>query len=138
MSHAELERVLRVAQEEADRLSDEYISTEHLLLGVLETRSEASDLLRGEGVDKDALIWGDAEIKTRPREAYAAVAVLLKLAHLGGTFVCGWKGRGRRGGRGGGLALHFTGHGPAARVARRHGRLADTSTHAGQQRHVLA
>jgi len=49
------------AQKEAQQLKDEYISTEHLLLGLLEepargaTLSTASKLLRDQGVTKDAI-----------------------------------------------------------------------------------
>src|SRR3954454_21555066 len=38
-------RVLELAEEEARRLGDEYVSTEHLLLGVLEVVAEGRQLL---------------------------------------------------------------------------------------------
>jgi ATP-dependent Clp protease ATP-binding subunit ClpB len=56
-----LAEVFESAQKEAQQLKDEYISTEHLLLGLLEepargaTLSTASKLLRDQGVTKDAI-----------------------------------------------------------------------------------
>ncbi len=44
------------AQKEADNLGDEYISSEHVLLGMLETKSKAGDLLKQQGVKKDAVM----------------------------------------------------------------------------------
>jgi len=43
------------AQAEADRLKDEYISTEHLLLGLADADGEASRILRDAGVSKDGI-----------------------------------------------------------------------------------
>ncbi len=44
------------AQSEATDLGDEYISSEHILLGLLETSSESSSLLKGQGVKKDQVL----------------------------------------------------------------------------------
>ena len=44
------------AQKEADALSDEYISSEHILLATTQTKSEASTLLKGRGVSKNQLL----------------------------------------------------------------------------------
>ncbi|MDX2033225.1 MAG: Clp protease N-terminal domain-containing protein, partial [Blastocatellia bacterium] len=44
------------AQKEADKLKDEYISTEHLLLGMVEDKQEAGRILRSHGVTRDALM----------------------------------------------------------------------------------
>lgn len=50
----ESKRVLAYAAEEADRLSDTHIGTEHLLLGLLrESRSFAAQLLNSQGVSLD-------------------------------------------------------------------------------------
>src|SRR5699024_1906644 len=38
------------AQKAADKLSDEYISSEHVLIGILDTASEAGSLLKEHGV----------------------------------------------------------------------------------------
>jgi len=48
--------VLRRAGEEAERLGDEYISTEHLLLALLEQPSPARDAMAGAGVTRDRLL----------------------------------------------------------------------------------
>ncbi len=53
---AELSRVLDKAWSEAERLKDEYLSTEHILLAVVhDKRSSAGDVLRRHGVTVDAL-----------------------------------------------------------------------------------
>ncbi len=44
------------AQKEADSLSDEYISSEHILLAILETPSEAGALLKDQGVQKKQIL----------------------------------------------------------------------------------
>jgi len=49
-------KVLNEAEQEADGLKDEYTSTEHLLLALLETEGEARDLLRARGVSRDAVL----------------------------------------------------------------------------------
>ncbi|MEK6649450.1 MAG: ATP-dependent chaperone ClpB [Bacteroidota bacterium] len=50
-----LVRTFEKAQQEAQQLKDEYVSTEHLLLGLLETDATAGRLLRDQGVTKDLL-----------------------------------------------------------------------------------
>ncbi len=40
-----LQEVFNAAQKEADKLKDEYISTEHLLLALLDAQSDAKDVL---------------------------------------------------------------------------------------------
>ncbi len=51
-----LNEVFKRAQEEAGRLQDEYISVEHLLLGILDDTSGVSlQVLRSNGVTKDAV-----------------------------------------------------------------------------------
>ena len=60
----DLKRVLDAAEAEAGRLKDEYISTEHLLLGLLEhERSAAGQLLSSHGVTKDKTL--EALVKVR-------------------------------------------------------------------------
>jgi ATP-dependent Clp protease ATP-binding subunit ClpB len=44
------------AQKEADKLKDEFISTEHLLLAIAEDKQEAGRILRSHGVDRKALM----------------------------------------------------------------------------------
>jgi ATP-dependent Clp protease ATP-binding subunit ClpB len=53
-----LRKVLTAAEQEAERLKDEYTSTEHLLLAIVAEggRSSAAEKLRARGVTKDALL----------------------------------------------------------------------------------
>ncbi|UCC80484.1 MAG: ATP-dependent chaperone ClpB [Candidatus Zixiibacteriota bacterium] len=52
----DLDRALRIAFEEAGRLKDEFISVEHLLIGLIEVKSDpASQLLAESGVTKDKI-----------------------------------------------------------------------------------
>jgi ATP-dependent Clp protease ATP-binding subunit ClpB len=52
----DLSRVFDTAQAEADRMKDEYVSVEHLLLGLTKVKSRAQDILAAVGVsDKDVL-----------------------------------------------------------------------------------
>lgn len=44
------------AQKEADELDDEYISSEHILLGISTTKGETSELLKSNGVTKDKIL----------------------------------------------------------------------------------
>src|SRR3954452_1264506 len=46
----DLQRVLDQAQAEADRLKDQYVSVEHLMLGLLKVKSKAQGLLEALGV----------------------------------------------------------------------------------------
>ncbi len=44
------------AQKAADSLGDEYISSEHILIGMVEAKSEATNLLKQHGVKKDDIL----------------------------------------------------------------------------------
>ena len=48
--------VFQQAQKEADRLKDEYVSTEHLLLGLAQVKSGAQEILKVNAVDHDAIL----------------------------------------------------------------------------------
>ena len=48
-------RVIERSEEEARRLTDEYVSTEHLLLGVAESGGEAQALLERHGAGREAI-----------------------------------------------------------------------------------
>ncbi len=48
--------VFRQAQKEADRLKDEYVSTEHLLLALTQVKSEAKEILTLNAVDYNAIL----------------------------------------------------------------------------------
>ncbi len=63
-----LRQVMTRAQKEADNLKDEYISTEHLLLAILEDKStEASRILEENGVTKEAVLQALAAIRGTQR-----------------------------------------------------------------------
>src|SRR3954451_1101084 len=51
-----LSQVLDAAEQEAQRLKDEYVSVEHVLLAVLESQTAAARLLRERGVTRDRLL----------------------------------------------------------------------------------
>jgi ATP-dependent Clp protease ATP-binding subunit ClpB len=49
-------RVLELAEQESRRLGDEYVSTEHLLLGVLEVGGDGRQLLERHGATREAVL----------------------------------------------------------------------------------
>src|SRR5262245_52647814 len=55
MSRA-IQDVFAAAQKEADRLKDEYVSTEHLILALAQTKSEAKEILSVNAVTHDAVL----------------------------------------------------------------------------------
>jgi ATP-dependent Clp protease ATP-binding subunit ClpB len=72
--------VLNDAQKEADRLKDEYVSTEHLLLALAKIKSETRDLLTRSGVSHDAILAALKDIRggqrvtdQNPEEKYQAL-----------------------------------------------------------------
>jgi ATP-dependent Clp protease ATP-binding subunit ClpB len=76
----ELTAVLRDAEKQAKDLSDEYISTEHLLLALAEDKSRAGQALRAVGASKDRLLQALAEVRgphrvtdQSPEEKYQAL-----------------------------------------------------------------
>src|SRR3954462_5767883 len=48
--------VFTAAQKEADRLKDEYVSTEHLILALTQVKSEAKEILTVNAVNQDAVL----------------------------------------------------------------------------------
>jgi ATP-dependent Clp protease ATP-binding subunit ClpB len=60
---SELVRVLREGEEEMRALKDEYVSTEHLLLALVEHPSRAGDALRSAGATKEALTKAIADVR---------------------------------------------------------------------------
>jgi ATP-dependent Clp protease ATP-binding subunit ClpB len=64
---APLNNVLHRAEQEADQLKDEYISTEHLLLALLETGGEARSLLKRHGVSRDGVLEAMKAIRGNQR-----------------------------------------------------------------------
>jgi ATP-dependent Clp protease ATP-binding subunit ClpB len=73
-------RVLELGEEEARRLGDEYVSTEHLLLGVLEVGGEGRELLEKHGANREAVLGalqsvrgGQRVTSANPEGTYAAL-----------------------------------------------------------------
>ena len=64
---SELGQVLRGAEHEMRELSDEYVSTEHLLLSLAGHGSKAGDVLRGAGATKEQLGRAIAEVRGSAR-----------------------------------------------------------------------
>ncbi len=63
----DLTEVLGAAQREADRLKDEYISTEHLLLALTEVAGPSRDALRHMGIKRDAILASLKDIRGSAR-----------------------------------------------------------------------
>ena len=73
-------RVLELGEGEARRLGDEYVSTEHLLLGVLEVGGEGRQLLEKHGATREAVLGalqsvrgGQRVTSPNPEGTYAAL-----------------------------------------------------------------
>ena len=64
---SELGRVLQTAQDEAGRLQDDYVSTEHLLLAMAEPGTELGGWLSGLGLDRDAIYRALAQVRGQQR-----------------------------------------------------------------------
>ncbi|MFH1312135.1 MAG: ATP-dependent chaperone ClpB [Candidatus Eisenbacteria bacterium] len=62
-----LKKAIDVAFKEMDRLKDEFVSTEHLLVGVVDTDSKASQVLGRNGVTKDNVYKALVEIRGTQR-----------------------------------------------------------------------
>ena len=60
-------RVVERAEDEARRLGDEYVSTEHLLVGLATVASPARDVLRAAGAGPDALLDAFQQVRGHAR-----------------------------------------------------------------------
>ncbi len=60
---AEVAMILERAKKEADKLKDEFISTEHLLLSLIGVKSKAQDILLSEKIEYDEVLKIIAEIR---------------------------------------------------------------------------
>ena len=76
-----LKSVLEQAQQEAERLKDEYVSTEHLFLAVVDVGGPATGLLQQQGVTRARILAALAEVRgtqrvtdPNPEEKYQALA----------------------------------------------------------------
>ncbi|RKY99220.1 MAG: ATP-dependent Clp protease ATP-binding subunit [Candidatus Hydrothermota bacterium] len=56
-------RVLNNAEQEAKKLGDEYVATEHILLAIIEEGGQASRILRSMGVDRESVFKALYEIR---------------------------------------------------------------------------
>ncbi|NLN93327.1 MAG: ATP-dependent chaperone ClpB [Candidatus Hydrogenedens sp.] len=63
----EARTVLDAAWKEAQHLKDEYLSTEHILLGILEKGGDARELLKRSGFTKDAALQALKEVRGTQR-----------------------------------------------------------------------
>src|SRR5712692_4630370 len=62
-----LDAVLKTAMKEAEGLKDEYISTEHLLLALLEGKNVAADILKRHGVTRNGFLQVLRDIRGNQR-----------------------------------------------------------------------
>jgi ATP-dependent Clp protease ATP-binding subunit ClpB len=75
-----MKKVFELARSESERLKDEYISTEHLLLGIVNQGGAVSSILKEKGVNKDSLYKALTDIRgshrvtdPSPEEKYQAL-----------------------------------------------------------------
>jgi ATP-dependent Clp protease ATP-binding subunit ClpB len=59
--------LLESAFKEAEMLTDEYVSTEHLFLAMLDGSGPVADLLENAGIERDAVLSALAEVRGRQR-----------------------------------------------------------------------
>jgi ATP-dependent Clp protease ATP-binding subunit ClpB len=89
-----LNDVFTAAQKEADRLKDEYVSTEHLLLGLSQAKGEVKTILSAAGVNHDTILAALKDVRggqrvtdQNPEEKYQALLRygrdLIEMARLG-------------------------------------------------------
>jgi len=62
-----LDGILKQALREAESLKDEYVSTEHLLLALVESKTPAGEALKRAGASRDRLLQGLREIRGNQR-----------------------------------------------------------------------
>jgi ATP-dependent Clp protease ATP-binding subunit ClpB len=62
-----MKEVFEQAQKEADHLQDEYISVEHLLLGIIAAKGPSADLLKRYGVDKNNFLGAMQNVRGAQR-----------------------------------------------------------------------
>jgi len=81
---SELAALLRTAEREAEGLTDQYISTEHLLLALAADRGAAGDALRAVGANREALLRALAEVRGSHRvESQNPEATYMALERFG-------------------------------------------------------
>ncbi len=75
-----MKNVLDKAWDEAQTMKDEYMSTEHMLVGIADSMTEAGNILRGVGASKDKILQALVEVRgtarvtdQNPEEKYQAL-----------------------------------------------------------------
>jgi ATP-dependent Clp protease ATP-binding subunit ClpB len=68
----ELQRVLATVEDEAQRLKDEYVSTEHLLLGLVSAKDETARLLTDAGAGREEILKGIQALRGSARVTSAS------------------------------------------------------------------
>ena len=63
----EVGNVLRTAEREADNLKDEYVSTEHLFIALIEGKSPGAELFQRHGITRDAVLKALMSIRGNQR-----------------------------------------------------------------------
>ena len=63
----ELSSILNAAGKEADKLKDDYISTEHIFLTVLDAKSASADILKKNGISRDRVLSALQELRGNQR-----------------------------------------------------------------------
>ncbi|MGQ0507437.1 MAG: ATP-dependent chaperone ClpB [Myxococcaceae bacterium] len=79
-------RLLKVfdkAEEEAKALKDEYVSSEHVLLALVQDKGTAGELLRASGVSRDRVLGVLKEVRTGPVTSQEAEATYRALEKYG-------------------------------------------------------
>ncbi|MRR09040.1 AAA family ATPase, partial [bacterium] len=62
-----LDKVLRKALSESEKMKDDYVSGEHLLLALADDQSRAAQILRGAGVTRDAILKALVDVRGSQR-----------------------------------------------------------------------
>ncbi|PLX41446.1 MAG: ATP-dependent chaperone ClpB [Deltaproteobacteria bacterium] len=77
----ELNRVLVKSEEEAKKLKDEYVSVEHLLLGIISSDTPSAKIISGYGITRDSFLEVLAKVRggrrvesDNPEDSYEALA----------------------------------------------------------------
>ncbi len=65
--HRDAAQLLDLAQSEADKMQDSYVSTEHLLLAALGVGGETATVLKGNGITRDAVLAALQEVRGNAR-----------------------------------------------------------------------
>src|SRR5690606_27314241 len=78
---SDMQEVLRAAEKNADAMKDQFISAEHLLLALLDVKSDAKEVLTVNGVDRKAVLGalqavrGSGSVTSQnPEDTYQALA----------------------------------------------------------------